>query len=381
MLSCYNVPDKITPTLEAKISLSRLSQNLKLIRRAIGPKVTVMAVVKSNAYGHGLVPIAEYLFGQGVGYFGVARLEEALLLSRSLPKARILILSPILPENFALALKKNITLTVTEKTHLPQLQKAAQKTKKKARIHLKVDTGLNRSGVEPEAVLPFVKLAVSFENVSLEGIFTHFANASDDRAFTKKQLSTFQKVITDLKTKRVFPKYIHASATAAIFKYKEAHFNLVRPGLGLYGHFPDHGQTFGLKPILSLFTQINRIHLVKKGETVGYNRTYLAKKNLLAATLCAGYADGLRRAPISWPYVSIKRQLAPIIGRMSMDQAIVDITKVKPQPTLKTTVVLLSGQPNSPVSLETIAEKIGASPYEVLTSLHERVTRTYVKMR
>lgn len=379
MLSCYNVPDKITPTLEAKISLSRLSQNLKLIRRAVGEKIAVMAVVKSNAYGHGLLPISRHLYAEGVKFFGVARLEEALAVRRVLPKAEILILSPILPENFAIALKKNIALTVTEKNHPPLLNAAAQKLHTKAKIHLKVDTGLNRSGVEPEEVLPFVDLAGSLGEISLEGIFTHFADASDDRAFTKKQLSVFQKIVTDLKTRHTLPKYVHAAATAAIFKYKEAHFNLVRPGLGLYGHFPDHGETFDLEPILSLSTRISRIHRVRKGETVGYNRAYRARKNLLVATLCAGYADGLRRAPASWPHVSIKRQLSPIIGRMSMDQAIIDITKVKPQPTLKTKVVLLSGQPDSPVSLETIAEKIGTSPYEVLTSLSERITRTYVR--
>lgn len=363
-------------SVQAHINLSRLSHNLAVIRKSVGRKVAIMAVVKANAYGHGLVPIARDLFDQGVVYFGVARLEEALLLRKVLARVDILILSPIAPENFTLALTKKITLTLTEKSHLRLLNQTAEKLKIRAKIHLKVDTGLNRSGIEPEDTLSFTKHVHSFPHLDIEGVFTHFANAQD-LPFSRKQLVIFNKIIKELRTNGLLPKLVHAAATGAIFRYPDSHFNLVRPGLGLYGHSPEK-KPFKLKPILSLRTGITRIHQVKKNETVGYNRIYKVKQDLLAATISAGYADGLRRAPKSWPHATINGQLAPIIGRMSMDQAVIDISHIKPRPTLRSKALLLADSAG-PQSLETIAAKIGTSPYEVLTSLHERVTRTYTK--
>ncbi len=370
--------EAIIPTIEAKISLGRLSHNLKQIRKAVGKGVEIMAVVKSNAYGHGLVPIAAYLYKEGVSRFAVARLEEALSLRASLKSVQILILSPILPDNFRAALKHNLTLTLTDKNELALLDRQAKKLRQVAKIHLKVDTGLNRSGVEPEEVLAFLGEAAGLKHLEIEGLFTHFANAGGDPTFTKKQLAVFKKVITDLTQEGLLPKIIHAAATSAIFKYKDSHFNLVRPGLALYGHSPDV-DNYGLKPILSLSTRISRIHRVHRGETVGYNRTYTAKKDLLAATLYAGYADGLRRAPLSWPHVTINGKTAPIIGRMSMDQAVIDISLIKPKPTKLSRVILIANETSDSQSLATMAKKIGTSPYEVLTSQGERVTRTYIR--
>lgn len=354
----------IRPAIEAVINLKCLKNNLQKIRKAVGPKVHIMAIVKASAYGHGMTTISEYLFTQGVNYFGVARLEEALQLRKALNSVHILILSPIPPENFSIAVSNQITLTLTNPLELKQLSLVAHNLNTSAKIHIKIDTGLHRTGIESDNVVPLFKLANSLQSIKVEGIFTHFANG-DDRKYTKFQLKNFNQVISQLGS--LTPPLIHACASKAIFSSPEAHFNLVRPGLSLYEN------------ILDLSTHISRIHDLKPGDKVGYDTTFTAKRKMHVATIMMGYADGLRRAPLSWPYVLINNGIAPIIGRISMDQAVVDITHISPPPTKKSKVHIISSQALSTINESVLAEKIGTSTYELLTSFSpDRITRTYI---
>lgn len=362
---------------KAVINLDHLSHNLRRIKKAISQNTKVMAVVKANAYGHGLLPIARHLHRHGVNYFGVARLEEALSIRQIIPHSTILVLSPIPEENFIDAVKERISLTISDSRALKQLNNIARRQKTRALIHLKIDTGLHRSGSTPDEVTGFIKVLTDQKNIILEGVFTHFANAGSDNQFSQKQLNIFRK--SALPIKKTFPHtLLHTAASSAIFRFKDSHFDLVRPGLALYGHVPFSSPKVNLKPTLTLTTRISRVHFVRKGETIGYDRTYTAKKNLTVATLMMGYADGLRRTPLSWPHVLIHKQIAPIVGRISMDQSMVDVSRIRPEPTTKSAVLLLGNQTGSPCSIETIAKKIGTSPYEILTSLSSsRIERVY----
>ncbi|OGD70321.1 alanine racemase [Candidatus Collierbacteria bacterium RIFCSPLOWO2_01_FULL_50_23] len=363
---------------KAVINLRYLTHNLRQIKKAISQQTKIMAVVKANAYGHGLLPITRHLHHQGINYFGVARLEEALAIRRLIKDATILVLSPIPEENFPDAVKERISLTVSDQLALKQLNNIARRAKTKALVHLKIDTGLHRSGLAPDEVTGFIKVITNQKNVILEGVFTHFANADSDNRFTQKQLGLFREIA--LPIKRLFPHtLLHTAASSAIFRFKESHFDLVRPGLALYGHISFTSPKINLKPILALTTRISRIHRVQKNETIGYDRTYTTKRKLTVATLMMGYADGLRRAPLSWPQVLIRNKSAPIVGRISMDQSVVDVSRIKPTPSAKSTVLLLDDRSDSLCSLEAIAKKIGTSPYEVLVDLSEnRVHRIYI---
>ncbi len=334
-----------------------------------------MAVVKANAYGHGLLPIAKYLRSLGVEYFAVARPEEALSVRIALPSSHILILSPIPNEYFPEMLRNSITLTLTESGDLKKIARVAEREKLTAKIHLKIDTGLNRAGCKPEEVGRFVQELSRHPHIQLEGVFSHFADSGNNKKFTQQQIDIFEKVALPLKN--IYPKLLlHAANSGAIFNFPRSHFDMVRPGLALYGHLPFKSKKIKLKPLLTLLTRINRIHLVKKGETVGYDRTFKAKKDLLVATIIAGYGDGIRRSPFPWPHAEINGQIAPIIGLISMDQIILDISRIHPTPTQKTPITLLSE--TGPCSLETIAARIETSPYEVLTGFSpNRISRVY----
>lgn len=366
---------KNSQPLVAKIRLKNLTHNLIQIKNVISPKTKIMAVVKANAYGHGLLPIAKHLHFQGVNYYAVARPEEALALRKALSSAHILILSPVPAEFFPEMVRNDITLTLASSGDLKKLARVAKREKLTAKIHLKIDTGLNRAGCKPEEVDRFLRELSRHTHIQLEGVFTHFADSGNDDKFTRQQINIFEKAA--LPIKKIYPKLLlHAANSSAIFKFPKSHFDLVRPGLALYGHLPFKSKKIKLKPLLTLQTRINRVHLVRKGETIGYDRTFKAGKDLLVATIIAGYGDGIRRTPLPWPYAEINRQIAPIIGLISMDQITLDVSRIKKAPTLKTLVTLLSEK--GPCSLEAITARIGTSPYEVLTGLSgSRIARVY----
>lgn len=367
--------------MEAKIKLAHLTHNLNQIKKVVGGRVNIMAVVKANAYGHGLVPLAKHLHLLGISNLGVARLEEALELKRTLPSSTILILSPVHNNQIDLAISKKISLALSELSQLTLISKIAKRRRIKARVHIKVDTDMHRSGTDPVTVVRLAGEADKLKSVNFEGIFTHLADADNpERSFTLKQINTFTKVIDRLKQENITPKFVHCANSAAAIKYPESRFNMVRVGLALYGINPFYPNQcpVNLKPVLSLFAPISRVHKLKPGDLVGYNLTFKAKKPMTIATVSAGYADGIRRAPNPWPGVLISDQFCPTIGRISMDQMVVDITKVKPKPKIGDTVTLVSNKADNPCSADEIGKIIGTNSYEVLASLSpNRIHRSH----
>lgn len=359
--------------LQARISLANLKFNLKQIKSAVSPKTEIMAIVKANAYGHGMEIVTKALIQGGINNFGVARFNEALKLRALNKKITILILSPIEPEEYESAIKNSISMTVSDLGEFKKIIKTATKIKTKAIIHLKVDTGLHRSGCSIKDALRVAKI-LNHRMIVFEGLFTHFANVSDDKKYTQGQLDKFNQIIKQLEDNHCLPPMIHMANSAATLSLPKSHFKMVRVGLALHGLNPFHPQKYPvkLKPTLSVTAEITRIQTLNKGELVGYGGTFQAKRQMCIATINAGYGDGLRRAPISWPYVEINNQKADVIGRVSMDQITVDISKIKPVPKLHQKVNIIKNQVGY---VEKLADKIGTSNYELVTLLSARINR------
>ncbi len=366
--------------IKATISSSRLHHNLNIVRKHLKPNTRIMAILKANAYGHGARHLCDFYLKEGISHFGVARLNEALNLRQISASPEILILSPINPHLFPQAIKENISLTITNPKDLLSLNNIASKIQTKANIHIKVDTGMHRTGATAQEFQEILSLLPKQGHINLVGIFTHFADADMINSnYTHIQFDLFSKLTQQVKS--IYPHVVlHAANSAAILKHPETHLDMVRPGLALHGinPFQEDGIDFGLMPTMSLTTEISRIHTLKSGESIGYNLTYKAKKDLLCATIAGGYADGLRRGPNPWPHALIGKHLCPVIGRVSMDQISLDISQTSPVPKLYQPVCLISDDTTSPSSIYSISQILGTTPYEIFTSISERVEREII---
>lgn len=364
----------------AEINLKNYAYNFNCLKKHVGTKVKVMAVVKANAYGHGAVEIAKYAEKIGYSSFGVVCLYEAKVLRENSISKPILILNYTDPDAVAYTVDHNITLNVMDEQVLKVVDRYARKKKKIVRVHVKIDSGMHRLGLAPEQALRFVPKIEQYKNIALEGIFTHFATSDEKNLdFAYTQLTQFQKVLGQLVQKGIRPPLIHAANSAATMRIPQSHFDMVRPGIASYGLSPssDFRLPLKLKPVLSLKTKIVQIRKITKGESVGYGRGFIATRDTLVASLPIGYADGFRRAPANFGSVMVKGLKVPILGRVSMDQSSVDVTGV-PNILVGDEVVIIGKQGNTEISAESVARQIGTINYEVVAALAERVFRIYI---
>ncbi len=363
----------------AEISTSAIKNNLQVIREKIGTEVKLMAVVKANAYGHGAVEFAKVCQDSPVDMFGVSSFYEARQLREGGIKSPIVILGFTPVENFKDAVEFNITTTLKNLDVAKALSTQARREGKTAKIWLKVDTGMHRLGLAPEQVLYFVKKLQDFPSLELEGIFTHFADSDEDKQFTQGQLAKFKEILIELEKEGINIPIKSAANSGAVFGHKDSHFNLVRPGLSLYGVNPDSKTSWSkdLRRVLEFKTEVTQIHELVAGESVGYGRTFKTTRPNRIATLAVGYGDGFRRAPSNWAEVLIRGHKVPVIGRVSMDQAAVDITDIDKDIRVGEEVVLIGKSGKEEITVEEVAQKLDTISYEVLVSLAERVTRIY----
>lgn len=373
------MPDRLS---FAEIDLSNYAYNFSQIRKLIKGRTLspiVMAVVKANAYGHGAIQIAKKALQIGAGYLGVVCLYEARELREAKIKAPILILNYTDPNSVREALKLKLTLTVMDEEVLNAIDKEAKKLNQKAKIHIKVDTGMHRGGALPDEALRLISSLENYKNVYFEGIFTHFATSDEKNlSFTHHQLSVFNKLLRSLKEKSMTPPLIHAANSAATLRLPSTYFDMVRPGIISYGLSPSHDfkLPFTPKPVMSLKTTIAQIKRLKKGETVGYGRTWKAKTETLMALLPIGYADGYSRSLSNNWHVLIKGKKAPLIGRISMDQTVVDITNIK-NVKVSDEVVIIGKQGKEEITADDIAKQTGTINYEVVAKIASRVSRVF----
>jgi len=339
-----------------------------------------MAVVKADAYGHGMVPVARTALLAGADWLGVALLEEGVLLRKAGIKVPILVLGEALPEGAGLFVQHNITATVCSPESLFALNQAAERSDRKAAMHIKVDTGMGRIGLDPKDVLPFMEKALSLKNIRVEGIFSHFSSVDEkEKGFSYQQLHQFKQVLAALEGQGIHLPLKHFASSAATIDFPEGYFDMVRPGISLYGVYPsaevDH--SVPLKPAMTLKTSITFLKEVPPGTVLSYGRTFETQRKSRIATLPVGYGDGYPRLLSNHGEVLVAGRRAPVVGRVCMDMTLIDVTDI-PEAKVGSEVILFGKQDNAEILVDEIAEKAGTISHEILCGITKRVPKEYL---
>ena len=361
-----------------EIDLDSIAYNIHQIRKKVGNKTKIMAVMKANAYGHGAVEVAKVAIDAGAQWLAVALVEEAIQLREAGIQSPILILGSTPPDQVHEVIKYNLSQTVCSRELIETLSNEAQSWNQTAKVHIKVDTGLGRLGIFPEEVAAFVKESTCLEGIEIEGIFTHFSVADEDKAFTELQIKKFKEVISNLEREKIHIPLKHAANSAAVVGFASSYFNLVRPGIILYGLYPspEMNRTIPLKPAMSFKTKITYLKRVPAGYSLSYDRTFTTERKSLIAILPVGYADGYPRALSNKGEVLIKGKRAPVVGMICMDMTLVDVTHI-PDVKIGDEVVLFGKQNGAQISADEIASKSDLINYEILCGISKRVPRIY----
>ena len=364
-----------------EIDLDRMQYNFDEIRKIVPMTADIMAVVKADAYGHGASRVAKELMSFGVKRFGVATLSEALNIRKKSPKAQVLIMG-YNPEYLAqTAIENSIRTTVYLKEQAEHLSRTAAAIRKDAIVHIKLETGMNRLGFLPnEESLEIISSIAKMSNIIIEGIFTHFPASDDDWDYTRKSMNKFLDFVAKLESMGVKIPVKHVNNSAAIINFPEFSQDMVRAGVLIYGvyQFPEADRKFlKLKICLSVKAQVSHVKDMKAGERLGYGLTYTAPKDIRVATLPIGYADGWSRELSNKGLVLIDGKRAPIIGRVCMDQMMVDITDL--EVSRGDEAVLMGRQGEEEITIEEIAALIGQIPAAVLCMISRRLPRVYIK--
>jgi len=335
--------------------------------------------VKADAYGHGAVPIAHALAQQGIRRFGVASVQEGIVLRESGLTAQILVMGGLLPCHLPALIHYHLTPVLSDERIAGQLATILDDEKRPYPVHLKIDTGMRRMGFSSDAVVPFLHSSLFHGVLSVEGLMTHLADADDPASdFTEFQLHQFHGLIETLEATGLAIPLIHAANSAALLRYPSAHFRMVRTGIMLYGYAPTlvPNTELGLRPVLTLTTCLVHIHRVNAGDTLGYNRTYRCARPSRIAILPIGYAHGLSRRLSNRGKVLIHGQPASIVGRICMDMTLVDVTGHK-EAAPGDEAVIIGSTDGENISAEDIAQWQETIPYEVLCDLGTHAHRVY----
>jgi len=365
-----------------EINLDNYEHNIKLIKGLLCKKTLLTAVVKADAYGHGAVEISKKALESGADRLAVAVLDEAEELRKSdLPKIPILILGWTPKEQYERVIEHNLIQTVYDYQDVLALNEAAEKMNRKAKIHIKIDTGMSRLGIKPEQGIEFVKKVNELSNIIIEGIYTHFSSADENnKEFTFQQFNIFKDLISKLKESGISIPIKHAANSAAIIDMPELQMDMVRAGIISYGLWPSNEvkRKIDLKAVMSLKSRLAYVKTVEEGTPISYGRTYVTEKKSRVGTIPLGYADGYSRLLSSDFEVIVKGKKVPIIGRICMDQFMVDLSGINSVE--KGDVVTLLGEDNGEeITADEMAEKLNTINYEVVSSFTKRLPRVYIK--
>ncbi len=356
-----------------------LRWNIGQIRDRVGARVKILCMVKANGYGHGAAAIARTLADAGADAFGVATLEEALELRRSGIGKPILVLAGVFPEQLDEFIDHDLIPAAHDLASLKILDAEAQRRKAPLKFHLKVDTGMGRLGVLTTEAKQWIPELKKLQALTLDGVFSHFSTAeSVEGDYTRRQLEIFNGVIAQLRAGGFTPPLIHFANSAATITLPDAYFDMVRPGIMLYGVYPSPAmaEQIDLKPVLSWQTKILQLKKVPAGTSISYGQTFVTRRESLIATLPIGYADGYSRLLSNRGEVLVGGARAPVIGRVCMDLTMIDVTDIrKVQPGAE--VVLLGRQGAAEISADEMAAWTNTISYEILTSIGARVPRIH----
>lgn len=367
----------------AKVDLDAIYQNAAAVRARIGDDVGLMAVVKADAYGHGAVPVASRL-NSIVDGFCVALVEEAVILRRKGISKPLLLLGYTAPYQYPEILKYNISQTIYSYEMAESLSQAAVALNAVVKVHIKVDTGMARIGFLPnEESVAEIKRIAELPNLMIEGIYTHFARADErDREFTTKQKEQFLQFVSEVEKTGISIPIKHAANSAAIMEYPDTYMNQVRAGIVLYGLYPSaevDKEKLSLTPALELKSHIIHVKELPKGSPIGYGSTYITEREVTrVATIPVGYGDGYPRSLSNKGRVLIAGKSAPIIGRVCMDQFMVDVTDIE-KAHIGSTVTLIGKDGDAFLPVEEVAELSGSFNYEFCCDIGRRISRVYYR--
>jgi len=369
-------PPKFYRPVWAEINHKHIKHNFLTVKARLSRGTGILAVIKANAYGHGLVSVGRTVSRLGAKFLGVTSIEESLDLKAARINTPSLILGNIFPfSNLETAVKNNIRISLASVEAALQCDKTARRLKKKVYVHAKIDTGMGRIGVSARNAAAFVEKIRSLRSVVLEGIYTHFAGAYEDSETTQKQIHLFTSLLNALKARGIEIPFIHDANSGAIFKYPQVQFSLVRPGISLFGVWPVAGQTpSDLRPALAWKSRIIYLKNVPADTPVSYAGTFRTARPSVIATAAFGYADGFRRSFSNKAQVLVGGLRAPVVGRVTMDMTMLDVTDV-PDVKVGDEVVILGRQGDAVLPVEELARWADTSPYEILCGIASRVPR------
>lgn len=356
-----------------EIDLQSIKNNLETVKSIIGDRVSILAIVKADAYGHGAVTVSKTLVNYGVSKLGVATLEEAMELRESGINKPVIILGGVQKNELDEVIKHGIIPTIYDLQILEDLSNAAKKINKNYSYHLKIDTGMSRLGIKFEDIDRFFDNHSRYNNLRLDGLFSHLATADEiSNEYTNNQINLFNESLARFRELNIDPSYHHLANSAAIQNFPESHGNMVRPGIMIYGAGELNG--YRLSPVMKLKSKIIQIKKHDEGTSVSYGGTYITDKKSLIATVPIGYADGYLRVLSNKAFVSVNGQRAPVVGRVCMDFIMIDVTEIN---NVKVgDVVTLFGDGN--VSINDVSGWADTIPYEIMTLVGKRVHRLFI---
>ncbi len=371
------VQDILRPT-HVEVNLARLTENYQAIQQRVAA-AAIMPILKANAYGHGLVEVALHLQKLAVPYLGVAFLEEGIMLRQAGIQTPILVMGGIIGNQVPLFLQYDLTLTASSVEKLTQIEQMSAQMGVRARVHLKIDTGMERIGVHYYSAGELLHAAAASSHCEVEGIYSHFANSDSlDLSSARVQLARFMAVLEQGEAVGLRPRFRHIANSGAIIQLPESHLDMVRPGLLFYGVYPDEAlpHTVPVRPALTWKSRVVYFKVVQPGHPVSYGSTWQTDHAVRLVTVPVGYGDGYFRAMSGQAEVLIRGRKYPVVGRICMDQLMVNIE-------METAyngdeVILLGETEGQVISCNDLARWAGTIPYEILTNINTRVPRVYV---
>jgi alanine racemase len=375
-----NPPDmlKITHPNWIEIDLDALHDNVQFVRSMIPPKTKILLPVKADSYGHGSLACAFAAEASHVDFLGVAHMTEAILLRQYGITIPILVLGPCIPADFPYLTEFHLTATISDVHTATLFDEYLQKTETQAKAHLKIDTGMHRYGVRSDDFV-VIRTILSLKHLQVEGMYTHLATADMPKhPQTDKQIDRFTCLVNVLSAEGLKPPICHCSSSAGTLLHPESHFDMVRPGLALYGYNPmgTYPAPWPIKPLMKIKATIRTIHEVPAGEGVSYGQYWVAQQPTKVATIAIGYGDGYLRGEYNTGFVVIRNQLCPIIGRVCMDATMVDVSLI-PDVQIGETVEVINGEADPRISMEALAEQHHTIPYEITSRVARRLYRKY----
>jgi len=363
-----------------EVNLAAVRANMSAVRQRVGTGISVIAVVKADGYGHGSMEVSRALLEAGADMLAVALPNEGAELRAAGFTCPILVMGSMLGREISVCMEHDLTMTLFSEPFAYEVATQAEARGQRCQVHLKVDTGMGRLGCPAEEATAIIPRIAGLKGLEVVGLSTHFPSADEaDKGYTYQQVALFKKILGQLESQGISFRYVHAANSAAVCDLPEAYFNTVRPGIVLYGLAPsDEIQNpLELTPALSLKSTITYVKDVPEGTPISYGRTYTTKRRSRIAVVPLGYADGYRRVLGNQAQVTIRNRFAPVVGRVCMDQFLVDVTDL-PEVGMGEEVTVYSNRVQDPNSVESIARLLGTIPYEVAVSITSRVPRVYL---